>query len=69
MTNFKFIRGRDGNVIGSTIENTDTGITTARDRQGNVLGVGDSKRQQTRDKSGNLLRWTDDAGSLIEDDR
>jgi hypothetical protein len=69
MTKFNFIRGKDGNTIGSTTENTDTGVTTARDRHGNVLGYGDSKRDLTLDKSGNLVRWSDDAGSLINDDR
>jgi hypothetical protein len=66
MTKFEFVRGRDGNAIGSKTTDSTTGITTARDRHGNVLGYGDSKQDQTRDKSGNLLRWDDDGGSLIK---
>jgi hypothetical protein len=45
-----FVRGKDGNVIGSKSTNRPTGVTTVRDRHGNVLGYGGTRRGQTRDK-------------------
>ncbi len=66
MNDFEWVIGKDGNVIGSKITNPATGVTTARDHHGNTLGYGDSKRDLTLDKSGNLVRRDDDAGSLIK---
>jgi hypothetical protein len=66
MRNFSFVKGKDGNVIGSRTTNDSTGITTMRDKQGNVLGYGDAKRGQTRGKDGNLLRWDGDPSFLLK---
>jgi hypothetical protein len=37
MNKFEFVRGKNGNVIGSKTENTVTGMTIVRDRHVNVL--------------------------------
>lgn len=67
MSNFKFVRGKDGNVIGSTTVNRQTEIITVRDRQGNTLGYGDPKRDLVRGKDGNVLRWgSSDPGLLLK---
>ena len=61
-----FVRGKDGNVVGSKTTNTLTDTTTVCDRHGNALGYGDARRGQTRDRSGNLLRWDGDASFLLK---
>jgi hypothetical protein len=65
MNKFEFIRGKDGNILGSKTTNSATGVTTVRNRQGSVLGYGDERRGQTRGKDGNLLRWDGDASFLV----
>lgn len=59
MNKTTFVRDQQGNAIGSTRVNANTGITTLRDRHGNVLGYRDEKRGQTRSKNGNVLRRGD----------
>ena len=66
MSHFTFVKGQDGNVIGSRTTDDSSGVTTVRDKHGNVLGYGDSKRDQTRNKDGNLLRWDGDASFLLK---
>jgi hypothetical protein len=65
MNKFKFVRGKDGNIVGSTTTNNATGITIVRNRHGNVVGYGDERRRQTRGKDGNLLHWDGDPSFLL----
>ena len=63
----KFVRDKNGNVMGSKKTDEPTGVTTVYDRQGNVLGRGYAKRDLTRDKAGNVLRWgTSDPSFLLK---
>jgi hypothetical protein len=66
MGKLTLVRGKDGNTVGSKALDEHTGITTVRDRHGNVLGYGDAKRNQTRGKDGNVLRWDGDPSFLLQ---
>jgi hypothetical protein len=61
-----FVRDRQGKTIGTKRTDKSTGITTVRDRHGNVVGYGDATREQTRGKDGNLLRWDSDPSFLLK---
>jgi len=61
-----FVRGKDGNTIGSKKTDRSTSITTIYDCHGNVVGYGDAKRDLTRSKNGNLLRWDRDPSFLLK---
>ena len=65
MGNLKFVRGKDGNVVGSKKTDESTSVTTVYDRHGNVLGRGDEKREITRGKDGNVVRWDGDPSFLL----
>lgn len=66
MNNLKFVRGKNGEVIGSQKTDESTNVTTVYDRHGNVLGRGDVKRGITRGKDGNLVRWDGDPNFLLK---
>ena len=66
MSNFSFVRGKDGNVIGSRTKDESTGVVTIRDRHGDVLGYEDERRAETRGPDGNLLRRDGHSSFLLK---
>src|SRR5215472_4307410 len=62
----KYIRDGHGQIIGSQTENTETGDTIARDRDGKIVGHANERLGTTRDGDGRLVsRNTADTGLLF----